>query len=93
MAMVRFLKDLLLSGGGVGDRQPGASDGARMSAELGNHGVINRDANVIDAGSSAARYFARGRDQAIAELTRPDEGDVALGRDDALVMGVAGKGR
>ena len=63
-----------------------------MTAELGDHDVAGGDADVVDPGPPAARDFARGRDQHVAELARPDEGDVALRCDRALIVRVAGKG-
>ena len=76
----------------VRNRQPRAGDGAGMAAKLGDHDVAGGDADVVDSGPAAARNFPRGRDQHVAELARPDEGDVALRGDRALVAGVAGKG-
>src|SRR5436305_8407099 len=62
-----------------------------MTAKLGNHDIADGDAYIVDAGTPAARNFPRGGDQAIAELARPDEGDVALCRDRALVVRIAGE--
>jgi len=69
-----------------------AAGAAGVAAKLGNHDVIDADAHVVNPGPSAARDFPCHRDQPIAELARPDEGDVALRRDRTLIMGVAGKG-
>src|SRR6202163_892497 len=73
-------------------RHPGAADGAGMAAQLGNRAVVDGDAHIVNSGTPGARYFPRGRDQEVAELARPDEGDVALRGNRALVMGDAGKG-
>ena len=54
--------------------------------------IARSDADVVDAGPSVARDFARGRNQNVAEFAGPDESDVALCRDGALVVRVAGKG-
>ena len=69
----------------TGSQVPG--DGAGMAAKLGDHDVADGDAHIVDAGTAAARNFARGRDQHVAELARPDEGDVALRRDRASRCG------
>ncbi len=63
-----------------------------MAAQLGNRGVVDGDAHIVNSGTPCARDFPRGRDQEVAELARPDEGDVALRGNRAFVMGVAGKG-
>src|SRR6266436_2179265 len=63
-----------------------------MAAKLRDDCVIDSDAHIVDAGSSAARDFARGRDQFVAELARLDEGDVAVGCDRTLVVRIAGEG-
>src|SRR5450759_595425 len=63
-----------------------------MTAQFGNRDIIDGDAHIVDPGASGSRDFPRRRDQPVAELARPDAGDVALRRDRALVMGVAGKG-
>src|SRR6266851_6071401 len=78
---------------GIGFRRwhPGAADGAGMAAQLGNRGVVDGDAHIINSGTPGARDFPRGCDQEVAELARPDEGDVALCSNRAFVMGVAGK--
>jgi hypothetical protein len=59
---------------------------------LGDCDIIDGDAHIANPGTSGSRDFPRRCDQAIAELARPDKRDVALRRDRALVMGVAGKG-
>ena len=58
-----------------------------MAAELGDHDVAGGDLHIVDAGPAAARDLPRGRDQPVAELARPDEGDVAL-RGDARSLWV-----
>ena len=63
-----------------------------MAAQFGNRHIIDGDAHIVNAGTSGSRDFPRHSDHPLAELARPDEGDVALGRDRALVVGVAGKG-
>jgi hypothetical protein len=63
-----------------------------MAAQLGNRAVVDGDAHIVNSGTPGARDFPRGRDQEVAELARPDEGDVALRGNRAFVMGVAGKG-
>jgi hypothetical protein len=63
-----------------------------MAAKFRDHHVIGGDLHIVDSRSPAARDFAGGRDQAVAELARPDESDVALSDHHTLVMGVAGKG-
>ena len=63
-----------------------------MAAQLGDDNSIDGDADIVNPGASGPRDFPRGRDQPVAELARPDEGDIALGCDRALVVGVAGKG-
>src|SRR6266852_1204793 len=64
-----------------------------MAAQLGNRGIIDRDAHIVNSGATGARDFPCHSDQPIAEFARPDEGDVALRRDAALVMGITGKGK
>src|SRR3984957_6927833 len=64
-----------------------------MTAKLGDHRITHSDLHIVDAGASAARNLACGRNQEIAELARPDEGDVALRRDDTLVVAVACEGK
>jgi hypothetical protein len=63
-----------------------------MAAQLGNRGIIDGDAHIVNPGTSGSRDFPCRRCQPITELARPDEGDVALRGDRALVMGVAGEG-
>src|SRR5215207_7436658 len=92
MAMARSSCLLLLCDRVVRTRQPRPGDGAGVTAELGDHDIAGGDANVVDPGPAAARDFARGGDQYIAELARPDEGDVALRGNGTFVAGVAGKG-
>src|SRR3954471_21778495 len=93
MAMARSSCLLLLCDRVVRTRQPRPGDGTGVAAELGNRDIACGDTNVVDSGPAAARDFARGGDQHVAELARPDEGDVALRGDRALVAGVAGKGK
>jgi hypothetical protein len=71
---------------------PGAADGAGMAAQLRNRHIIDGDAHIVNPGTPGSRDFPSRRDQAIAELARPDKGNIALRRDRALVMGIAGKG-
>src|SRR6185503_3179431 len=75
------------------NRQPCARDGAGMAAEFCNHTIARSDADVVDAGPSVARDLARGRSQNVTQFAGPDESDVALCRDGALVVRVAGKGK
>src|SRR5260370_1156903 len=63
-----------------------------MAAQLGDRCFIDADAHIVNPGPSGSRDFPRRRDQPVAELARSDEGDVALRRARALVMGIAGKG-
>src|SRR6266403_1872266 len=63
-----------------------------MAAQLGNRDIIDCNAHVVNPGTSGSRDFPCRRYQPIAEFARPDEGDVALRRNSALIMGVAGKG-
>jgi hypothetical protein len=64
-----------------------------MAAKFGDDGAVaSGDAYIINAGSPAARDFARGRDQPIAKLARLDKSDVALCGDNTFVMRIAGKG-
>jgi hypothetical protein len=63
-----------------------------MAAHLGNRGITDADTDIVNPGAPGSRNFPRRRDQPIAELARPDEGDVALRGDGALVVGIAGKG-
>jgi hypothetical protein len=63
-----------------------------MAAQLRNDGIVDGDAHIINPGTSGSRNFPSLRYQPVTELAGPDEGDIALRRDRALVMGVAGKG-
>src|SRR6516165_10326451 len=60
-----------------------------MTAQLGNNGIIDRDAHVVNPGTAGSRDFPSGGHQGVAELARPDKGYVALRSDRALVVGVA----
>src|SRR6267142_4672685 len=91
MAMARSPRLLFLCDLVACTRQPGTGDGAGMTAELRDHDLTCGDADVVDARSAAARDFPRGCDQHVAELAWPDEGNVALRRDGAVIAGVAGK--
>src|SRR3954447_20791450 len=70
-------------------RQPISGNGPRMPAEFGDDCIAGGDAHVIDAGAAATGDLARFCDEAIAELARLDESDLALRRHDALVVRVA----
>src|SRR5260370_9810341 len=62
-----------------------------MAAQLGNRDIIDADAHIVNPGTSGSRDFPCRRYQPIAEFARPDEGDIALRRNSALVMGVQAK--
>ena len=51
-------------------RQPCAADAAGVTAKFRNGGVIDADADVVDAGAAGERDFARRGDQAIEALDR-----------------------
>src|SRR4051812_33493001 len=72
--------------------QPFAGNGAGVTAEFRDHYIIDRDAHVVNARASGPGDFPGGGDQTVAHLSRPDKGDVALRRDHALIVRVAGKG-
>src|SRR5262245_49874339 len=63
-----------------------------MPAEFSDHRIAYGDAHVIDAGAADARDFARGGDELVAELARPQKSDVTLRCDRAVIVAVAGKG-
>src|SRR6266700_4459944 len=73
-------------------RHPCAADGAGMAAQLGDRDIIDGDAHIVNPGTSGSRNFPCRRYQPIAELARPDKGDVALRRDRALIVRIVGKG-
>ena len=54
-----------------------------MPTKFSNDGITGGDTHVVDPGASATGDLARVRNEAVAELARTDEGDVALRGDRA----------
>ena len=86
-----WLSGLFRLGTGFGRRHPCAADGAGIAAHLGNRGIIDRDAHIVNPGTSGSRDFPCRRDQPVANFARLDEGDVALRGDGARLRELQAK--